>query len=416
MILLAVIKKLRNLSMWQKILMSLLLGIIAGLLFQQRILIVKPLGQLFIRAIHMIVVPVVFSSIVNAVLHITDMQTMRRLISKALCFYAASMFVAAAIGAIITTLINPGMSLHLIAHNTIQHSRTSLGEFFINIIPDNPIHAFYHGNILQILVFAVLFGVAINLSVKKGSPVVLFFKDLSKVVIKLAGIVMLFAPFGIFALIACVIGEYGIQSLLPLVNFIACVWIGCMTLWLFYSFIIMLVLKIGFFEFLKMIKNPMLVAFTTSSSAATLPVTLQCAQQKLKIPSQIANFLLPLGTSLNMNGISVYLSAATIFAANLYGIHLGFTQYASLFVIIIFSAVGAAAVPGSALVVMGAIQSSLGIPMGAIPLIAGVDRINDMIQTSTNVASDLFSTTIINKTEEKSVASVSEDADILENY
>ena len=145
----------------------------------------------------------------------------------------------------------------------------------------------------------------------------------------------------------------------------------------------------------------MILSFTTSSSAATLPVTLKCAQENLKIPKDLSGFLLPLGTTFNLNGLSIYLAVATIFAANLYGIHLGLMQYCTVIITIVFTAMGAAAVPGSALIVMGAVMGSVGIPLGALPLIAGVDRLNDMAQTSTNVIGDLFATVLVSKSEGK---------------
>jgi Na+/H+-dicarboxylate symporter len=152
-------------------------------------------------------------------------------------------------------------------------------------------------------------------------------------------------------------------------------------------------------KFFKAIGQAMILSFTTSSSAATLPVTLKCAQEKLKISKNMSGFLLPLGTTFNLNGLSIYLAVATVFAANLYGIHLGLTQYCTIVITIVFTAMGAAAVPGSALIVMGAVMGSVGIPLGALPLIAGVDRLNDMAQTSTNVIGDLFATTLVAKSE-----------------
>ena len=147
--------------------------------------------------------------------------------------------------------------------------------------------------------------------------------------------------------------------------------------------------------FYRAIIPALLFAFTSSSSAATLPLTLRCAQEKLQIPGAIAKFLLPLGASFNLNGLSVYLSVATIFAANLNGVHLGMMQYAVIIFTITLTAMGAAAIPGSALVVMGAVMSAVGVPLNALAIIAGVDRLNDMIQTCTNVAGDVFVSTVV---------------------
>ena len=389
-------------SAWKKILIALLLGIAAGFVFRKHALILQPIGSLFIRAIHMIVVPVVFFAIVNAIISMTDLQKMRRISMKAIVVYAACMLIAATIGIIVTTLISPGHGLALANVATIHPSlpkTMSLSNFIVSIIPDNAVSAFNEGNIMQILVFALIFGMATNLSKEKAEPVISLFKAFFNIVMKLAGIVMAFAPYGILALIACVVGQYGLKALIPLIKFVFSVYIGCLVLWIFYGIVAALTLQISPLRFFKLIINPMLVAFTTSSSAATLPTTLQTAKNNLAITPEIANFLLPLGTSLNLNGLSIYLSAAAIFAANVYGIHLGVGQYSLIVLMIVLTAMGAAAVPGSALIVMGAVQSSVGIPLGTIPLLAGVDRLNDMMQTCTNVIGDLFATAIIAKSE-----------------
>lgn len=395
-----------HLSAWKKILIALLLGIAVGFIFRKHALILQPIGSLFIRAIHMIVVPVVFFAIVNAIISMTDLQKMRRIGVKAIVLYAVFMLTAATIGIIITSLVAPGHRLSLAnvvtTHPSLHHAM-SLSNFIINIIPDNAVSAFNEGNVMQILVFALIFGIATNLSKEKAEPVISLFKAFFNIVMKLAGIVMAFAPYGILALIACVVGQYGLEALIPLLKFVFCVYIGCLVLWVFYGVVAVFALRISPFRFFKCILSPMLVAFTTSSSAATLPITLQTAKNNLRIAPELANFLLPLGTSLNLNGLSIYLSAAAIFAANVYGIHLGMTQYLMIVLMIVLTAMGAAAVPGSALIVMGAVQSSVGIPLGAIPLIAGVDRLNDMMQTCTNVAGDLFTTAIIAKSENQMV-------------
>jgi Na+/H+-dicarboxylate symporter len=203
----------------------------------------------------------------------------------------------------------------------------------------------------------------------------------------------------VFALIAYVFGRYGLIVLLPLVKFIFTVYVGCVLQIILVYGAILLANGINPIKFFKAIGQAMILSFTTSSSAATLPVTLKCAQEKLKISKNMSGFLLPLGTTFNLNGLSIYLAVATVFAANLYGIHLGLTQYCTIVITIVFTAMGAAAVPGSALIVMGAVMGSVGIPLGALPLIAGVDRLNDMAQTSTNVIGDLFATTLVAKSE-----------------
>lgn len=393
-----------KLTSWQKVLIGLVLGILAGSVFGQSILIVKPIGALFIRAIHMIIVPVVFLAIVNAISSIEDLKTMRRVAIRAFILYAFYMILAASIGLLISFIMHPGLGivfhgfgkegLHAVVSPTASYS-------IVDVLPDNIVSSFASGNILQILIFAIVFGLAMNMSKEHSQPVIDVVHAAFQIIIKVAQLIMWFAPFGVFALIACVTGEYGLSALIPLLTLVVSVYVGCALLWVCYALGILILMRISPVPFFKAIIHPVLIAFTTSSSAATLPVTLATAEKELNIQKGLAHFLLPLGTSLNLNGLSVYLSVATMFAANVYGIHLTLEQYAMIPFFILFTAVGAAAVPGSALIVMGAIQTAVGIPLGAIPLIAAVDRLNDMAQTCSNVAGDLFATYVVNYFEKK---------------
>jgi Na+/H+-dicarboxylate symporter len=356
---------------------------------------------MFIHAIQMLVVPVVFTAIVCAVMSLDQLTQMRRLVLKALSLYALSMILAATIGVLCAIILAPGqgMALHLSTVTTLVQRVPTASEVLVSFIPISPVAAFVENNVIQILIFAVLLGLSIRLTAETAKPVEELFKSFSKVVFKFSQIIISFSPYGVFALIAYVFGRYGIVVLLPLVKFILTVYVGCILQIVLVYGVILLANGANPIKFFKAIGQPMILSFTTSSSAATLPVTLKCAEENLKISKSMAGFLLPLGTTFNLNGLSIYLASATIFAANLYGIHLGLTQYCTIIITIVFTAMGAAAVPGSALIVMGAVMGSVGIPLGALPLIAGVDRLNDMAQTITNVIGDLFATTIVAKSE-----------------
>lgn len=399
------IKKIQS---WQQILIALILGASAGLYFGPAIQVIAPLGELFIRAIHMIIVPVVFFSIVNAITSIDDLKQMRRIGIKAIFFYSMCMIVASLIGLGIGTLFSPGHGIDMAALGVTQSAPVlhSLDFNIVDLLPDNILAMFVSGNVLQILLFAILCGFALSISKNQTKPIIDFVHASFKLTIVIAQLIMKLAPLGIFGLIATVTGQYGIHALIPLLKLVAAVYTGCLVLWMVYAIYFYICLRQPATWFFKQILSPIIVSFTTSSSAATLPVTLECAKKKLFIDKNIADFLLPLGTSLNLNGLSVYLSVAAIFAANIYGIELTLLQYLTLPLLIVVTAVGAAAIPGSALIVMGAIQSAVGIPLGAIPLIAAVDRLNDMAQTCTNVTGDLFAAYSIDrqeKTREKAI-------------
>lgn len=386
---------------WQKILIALVAGVIVGLALGPNAVYLKPIGLLFIHAIQMMIVPVVFTAIVCAVLTMDDLQKMRRLSLKAFCLYTLSMAVAAVIGLTVATFVAPGQGLHLTPDATETATAVpTLMEAIVNIVPSNPVAAFASGNILQILVFALILGVSINLAGARAKPVADLFKSFSSVTITLTQIVMKFAPYGIFSLMAWVAGEYGLSALLPLLKLVLTIYFCCALLTVFfYALTLLLYARINPLTFFRGIGDAMLLAFSTSSSAATLPVTMQCAEKNLGISKRLSGFLLPLGTTMNLNGLSIYLSVATVFAANIYGVELNFIQYLTVIFTIILTSMGAGGVPGSAIIVMSAVMSSVGLPLGAVTLIAGVDRLNDMAQTTTNVTGDLYAATMIAKSE-----------------
>ncbi len=397
------LRRWQALPLWGKILLALVLGIFTGIVGGHAVEPVQVIGLMFIHAIQMLVVPVVFTSIVCAVMSLDKLEQMKSLVLKALSLYALSMICAASIGIICAILIAPGkgMDLHLIAAPGLLKPMPTAAEVLISFIPQSPVAAFVANNVIQILVFALLLGVSIRLTGEAAKPVEDLFRSFSKVVFRFSQIIISFSPYGVFSLIAYVFARYGLIILIPLIKFIITVYLSCLLQLILVYGVGLWINRINPWHFFKGISNAAILAFTTSSSAATLPVSLKCAEEQLKLPKDLASFLLPLGTTFNLNGLSIYLAVATIFAANLYGIHLGLLQYCTVVITIVFTAVGAAAVPGSALIVMGAVMGSVGIPLGAIPLIAGVDRFNDMAQTSTNVMGDLFATTLIAKSETK---------------
>lgn len=391
-----------QLAPWKKIICGLLAGIAVGLILGKKAEYLEPIGTVFIHAIQMLVAPVVSTAIVCAVISLQDFSRMGRMVGKALLLYGFGMAVAASIGIVVANFLGVGTGFSLgnaVTDLGIKAHTFSLSEALVSFIPTSPVSAFANNNVMQILSFSVLFGVALKLTGESGEPIQNFFKSLSHVVFRFASVIISFAPYGIFALIATVFGRYGLTVLLPLITFVGTVYLSCLLLMIFFYGSMLLLNRMSPFWFFGHVTSPLITAFTTSSSAATLPVTMRCAHKNLKINPSVADFLLPLGTTLNLNGLAIYLSVSTIFAAHLFGINLDFPQYVTLVITIVFTAAGAAAVPGSGLIVMTAVMNSVGVPLGALPLIAGVDRFNDMAQTMTNVAGDLFATTIVAKSE-----------------
>lgn len=392
-----------KLKPWQKIIVALISGTITGLLLGKNAVYLKPIGSLFINAINMMIVPVVFTAIVCAVISMDDLKTMRRIGIKAFILYTISMAIAACIGLCVATYFSPGAGLiNIHFENTLVNitKAPTFLEAITNIVPANPVAAFASGNILQILVFAIVLGISINLAGEPAKPVAHFFRSFATVTIKLTQVVMRFAPYGIFSLMAYISGEYGLTALVPLIKLVFTIYLSCILLaLLFYALTIASFVKINPTIFFKSIRDAMLFAFSTSSSAATLPITMRCAEENLGISKKISGFLLPLGTTMNLNGLAIYLSVATVFAANMHGVDLSFPQYFTIILSIILTSMGAGGIPGSGIIVMGAVMSSIGLPLTAINLIVGVDRLNDMAQTTTNVTGDLYAALIIAKGE-----------------
>lgn len=400
---------------WKQIFFALLAGVLVGLWAGHYVDYIKPVGALFINAIHMIVAPVVFTAIVTAILSIKEESNVRRITLRAIGLYVIFMMLSASIGCLLAYFIGPGRDFHsLFLSGSFMAPRLgpapTVGGFIENLLPSNPVMPFLQGNVLQLILFAVLFATAIKLAGHAAEPVSRFFLSLNKVIYQLTALVIWFAPYGIFALIAWTVGHFGVKVIAPLLALVGTVYLGCLVLLLVvYPLALAVLARTKPQKFYREIFPALAFAFTSSSSAATLPITMRCAEENLGLPPHITKFLLPLGASFNLNGLSVYLSVATVFAANLYGVHLGLVQYLTIVTTITLTAMGAAAVPGSALIVMGAVMSSVGIPLSAIAVIAGVDRLNDMMQTSTNVAGDVCVSVIVAKNEkEEQVASTLE--------
>lgn len=408
------LRKWLDLPGWKKIIVGLTLGVLTGLIFKEKAAYLQPIGTIFIHLIQMLVVPVVFTAIICAVISIKDASKMKYFLSKAVCIYACTMGISATIGIFFANLMGVGRDLPAMTAEQATHAVTapvhalSFGDILIGFVPTSPVMAFANNNVIQILLFAFLFGVAIRLVGDKAKPIKDIFISLSDIVFKFAQIVVGFAPYGVFALIASVIGRYGISILISLLKLVGAVYLGCASLIIFVYGTVLWMNGIHPLQFLRKVSDALITAFTTSSSAATLPVTMRCARENLKINRSVSDFLLPLGATLNLNGLAIYLSVASIFAANLFGIPLGFPQYVTLVITIVFAAAGAAAIPSSGLIVMSAVMSSVGIPLTAIPIIAGADRFNDMAQTMTNVAGDLFASTLVAKSE-KMIGDISDE-------
>ena len=376
---------------WQ-MLIGLVLGIIIGALVDTDFAKTwfQPLGDLFIRLIRMVVVPLVVATIIAGAAGISDTSKLGRVAVKVLLIYAITTAIAVATGLIFAAGIHPGVGLDLSTEGLKAKDVVPppLVQTLLNIVPINPMEAMAKGSMLQIIFFAVMFGFALSGLGERGKPVLRFFEIVGDVMIRVTGTVMRFAPIGVFGLIAYTVSRHGLQVLLPLGKLILSSFFATT----FFVVVILLPMvrfmaKIPVKKFVTDIFEPWLVAFTTCSSAAALPANLN-ATRRLGATKAIASFSIPLGNTINMNGTAIYMGVCSIFAAEVSGLTLTMTDQITIVLMGVLAAVGTAGVPGAGLIMTTIVFTQIGIPLEAVALIAGIDRILDMIRTSINVVGD----------------------------
>ncbi len=377
-------------KLWKKILIGFGLGVLAGFIFQESILVVKPFGDLFIRLIRMIIVPLVFASLVVGASSMSDMKKLGRVGAKTIGYYLTTTVFAVTLGVVIANIIQPGRGLVIDVEEVAIETRAApdVVETLLNLVPLNPLAALVEGRMLQIIVFALFVGITIALIGEKGKPVYDFFDSFAEVMYRITEIVMNYAPIGVFALIAWVVGTHGLDVLLPLAKVIFAVYLACLLhAGIIYSLANSLLAKIHPLRFFRGFFDAWIVAFTTCSSAATLPVTIRCAK-KAGVPGSIRNFVLPLGATINMDGTAIYQGIGVLFIAQAYGISLTFAQHITIVLTATLASIGTAGVPGAGMIMLVMMLTSVGLPLDGIALIAGIDRVLDMVRTSVNVLGD----------------------------
>lgn len=361
---------------WQ-MMIGLVVGIIVGAMVDTQFAQTwfKPLGDLFIRLIRMVVVPLVIATIIAGAAGISDTSKLGRVALKTLLIYAITTAISVAVGLIFASVIQPGVGLDLSTEGLKAKEIVPppLVDTLLNIVPINPIEAMAKGSMLQIIFFAVMFGFALSALGERAKPVLNFFEVVGDTMIRVTGTVMRFAPIGVFGLIAFTVSRHGLSVLLPMVRIFS---------------------KIPVMKFVKGIFEPWLVAFTTCSSAAALPANLD-STRRLGATKAISSFSIPLGNTINMNGTAIYMGVCAVFAAEVFGIPMDMTTKLTVVVMGVLAAVGTAGVPGAGLIMTTIVFTQIGIPLEAVALIAGVDRILDMIRTSINVVGDAASAVVV---------------------
>jgi Na+/H+-dicarboxylate symporter len=403
-----------KLSLTMKIMIAMVAGIVLGVLinlfladvaFVRETLVdgvLKVIGAVFVAGLKMMVVPLVFVSLVGGVTAMGDVKTLGRIGLKALVLYLLTTTVAVSIALLMAVALAPGKGLDLTSTQATYTAKDppALADVIIGMVPSNPVQAMAEGNMLQVIVFALLFGVAITLAGNRGKHVLNFFGDLNDVIMRMVDVVMAFAPLGIFALIARTFAGQGIDMILPMLGYFMVV-AGALVVHAVATFSILVRVFAGLSpaRFFSKMRPVMLFAFSTSSSSATIPVNLKTVEQKLGVNNSIASFTVPLGATINMDGTAIMQGVATVFIANVYGIDLSLTDFLTVIVTATLASVGTAGVPGVGLIMLAMVLHQVGLPVEGIALIIGVDRLLDMMRTAVNVTGDAAVSCVIAKTE-----------------
>lgn len=394
-----------KLSLSTKIFIGLALGVMAGLMFQSSpevaTIYIKPLGNLFLNLIKMIIVPLVLSSLVVGSASTGDVGKLGRIGIKTLAYYLVTTAIAVVLGLFLANMVNPGLGLSIPVDATAEAKEVpSVIETFLNIIPTNPIQAMADANMLQIIFFALILGIGITLVGEKAKPFLTFFDSLAEVCYKIVAIIMAFAPIGVFGLITPVVAEHGPSALLPLLKVIITVYLGCfLHAAIVYSGAVYFSAKMSPVTFFKGAAPAMMVAFTTSSSSGTLPITMRCAEENLGVPKSISSFVLPLGATINMDGTALYQGVCALFVAQIYGIDLTFVQQLTIVLTATLASIGTAGVPGAGLIMLTMVLQSVGLPLEGMVLVGGIDRILDMARTCINITGDMAGAILVSATE-----------------
>ncbi|WP_333982918.1 dicarboxylate/amino acid:cation symporter [Ectopseudomonas khazarica] len=392
--------------LWKQIFIALTLGLLLGISLNQSghgeyAVSLKPIGDLFLNGIKMLIVPLIFISLVSGVTSLRDMATMGRLSIKTLALYLGTTAVAITIGLALAAVFQPGVGIELGSAATVAAAESpSLVATLVGLVPANPVAAFAQGNVLQIIVFAILFGLAITLAGEAAKPVKVFMDSLAEVFYKFTGIIISFAPYGVFALITWVAGTYGLEMLAPLAKVIGVVYMGCIIhAVIVYAGLVKFVARLNPVRYVQGVIEPAIVAFSSTSSAGTLPITMMSAERNLGVSRGVSSFVLPLGTTINMDGTALYQGVCALFIAQAYGIDLSFAQYATIVLTATLASIGTAGVPGAGLIMLSLVLTSVGLPLEGVAIIAGIDRVLDMARTSLNVVGDCAVAVLVAKSE-----------------
>ncbi|MGB1158928.1 MAG: dicarboxylate/amino acid:cation symporter [Porticoccaceae bacterium] len=358
-------------------------------------------GQIFVRSLKLLVVPLVFVSLVCGVSSLGNNARMGAVAGKTVGLYMTTTAIAIALAMSLALMIQPGVGIDLaMTSEFVARQAPPFKDTIINIFPSNPVQSMANGSILQVIVFALLLGFALSQSGDKGQRISDFFSDFNAVIMKMVMILMKLAPYGVFCLLAKLFAAMGLGMIFSLAKyFFTVVFVLLLHSLGVYSLILKSLTGQSVRIFLTKMRSALALAFSTASSGATMPVTLRTVEQRLGVNNSVASFTVPLGATINMDGTAIMQGVATVFIAQAYNIGLGIEGYLTVILTATLASIGTAAVPGAGLVMLVMVLNQVGLPVEGIGLIIGVDRLLDMLRTATNVTGDAMVTTVIANSE-----------------
>lgn len=394
-----------QISLIWKLAVALVLGVVAGLIFGERITVIQPLGEIFLNLLMMLVMPLVLFTLMAGVASVSP-KTIGRVGGKTVGFYLVTTAFAMTVGLALALAVSPGAGLDLPGDAEAEEAEAPpLSEVLVGIVPDNIFGALSEGDVLSVMFFALVAGAALAFMIDSsnqriadmGADLRRFVDAAVELVFLIIKGVLQYSPIGVFALIAVVVGETGSEALLPLLKLTGVVYGGILVHLLVYVGILA-IFRAPILQFFREAKEPMLTAFVTRSSGGTLPVSIAAAE-RLGVGRGVYSFTLPLGSSVNMDGTAIYVGAATVFVANVTGTDLSLTQIATVAAVGVLASIGTAGVPGAGLIMLTMAVTAAGLPMAPVALVAGIDALLDMGRTMLNVTGDLTCTRVIASTE-----------------
>lgn len=389
-------------KLWQKVILGLVLGIIFGWYAPDYVSYAKPIGDVFLRMIRMVIAPLVFFSLVSGVTSMSDPASLGRIGVKATAAFLGTTFFAVLFGITVAILLKPGVGINIdfgLPNVELKAKSFDIVTFFVNLVPDNILGSFVNDDVKQVVFFAIFTGITLNMIGSSAAPIKDLFHIIAKMILKMISMIIQLSPYGAFALTAWVVGTQGIEVMVSLSKLVIAVVIAMAAQYLIFGLLILIFTRMSPIPFYKKSFDYQVLAFSTSSSKATLPTTMQVCREKLGVSESSTSFVLPLGASINMNGFAINLGLCTIFFAQMMGVTLGIHEYFIIILTSTLGSIGGAGIPGASLIMLPMVLSSVNLPIEGVAVLAGIDRILDMLRTTINITGDATITLIIDHSE-----------------